>query len=167
MLIFAEGIFEGESHVVHPSPQNLSGCVRVPLTPPKDVPVDLHIKAFVGYRNRWVLCCDLSWSPELTVWPGNSNDVASCLSHGKCTVNSLVPHFSVKESWNALLKTLLHLWYWALLQQKSKCSGVSGTCCAPALPWGEQWAFLVQRMPHWGSLAEAERGRGCIQAACS
>ncbi|KAK4814145.1 hypothetical protein QYF61_009064 [Mycteria americana] len=51
VLIFAEGIFEGESHVVHPSLQNLSGCVRVPLTPPKDVPVDLHIKAFVGYRN--------------------------------------------------------------------------------------------------------------------
>ncbi|XP_061863097.1 Bardet-Biedl syndrome 2 protein isoform X2 [Colius striatus] len=45
------GIFEGESHVVHPSLQNLSSCVRVPLTPPKDIPVDLHIKAFVGYRN--------------------------------------------------------------------------------------------------------------------
>uniref|UniRef100_A0A8V0ZUG8 Bardet-Biedl syndrome 2 n=1 Tax=Gallus gallus TaxID=9031 RepID=A0A8V0ZUG8_CHICK len=51
VLIFAEGIFEGESHVVHPDLQNLSGCIRVPLTPPKDVPVDLHIKAFVGYRN--------------------------------------------------------------------------------------------------------------------
>ncbi|XP_068022668.1 Bardet-Biedl syndrome 2 protein [Melanerpes formicivorus] len=51
VLIFAEGIFEGESHVVHPSLHNLSGCLRVSLTPPKDVPVDLHIKAFVGYRN--------------------------------------------------------------------------------------------------------------------
>uniref|UniRef100_A0A8C2SVT2 Bardet-Biedl syndrome 2 protein homolog n=1 Tax=Coturnix japonica TaxID=93934 RepID=A0A8C2SVT2_COTJA len=51
VLIFAEGIFEGESHVVHPGLQNLSGCVRVPLAPPKDVSVDLHIKAFVGYRN--------------------------------------------------------------------------------------------------------------------
>ncbi|XP_064016563.1 Bardet-Biedl syndrome 2 protein isoform X3 [Pogoniulus pusillus] len=51
VLIFAEGIFEGESHVVHPSLQNLSACIRVPLTPPKDIPVDLHIKAFVGYRN--------------------------------------------------------------------------------------------------------------------
>uniref|UniRef100_A0A7N9AKX3 Bardet-Biedl syndrome 2 protein homolog n=1 Tax=Mastacembelus armatus TaxID=205130 RepID=A0A7N9AKX3_9TELE len=48
VLIFAEGIFEGESHVVHPSTQNLSGCVRVPIIPPKDIPVDLHIKAFVG-----------------------------------------------------------------------------------------------------------------------
>uniref|UniRef100_A0AAQ6AP08 Bardet-Biedl syndrome 2 protein homolog n=1 Tax=Amphiprion ocellaris TaxID=80972 RepID=A0AAQ6AP08_AMPOC len=46
VLIFAEGIFEGESHVVHPSAQNLSGCVRVPIVPPKDIPVDLHIKAF-------------------------------------------------------------------------------------------------------------------------
>ncbi|XP_005991756.1 Bardet-Biedl syndrome 2 protein homolog [Latimeria chalumnae] len=51
VLIFAEGIFEGESHVVHPSAQNLSGRIRVPIIPPKDVPVDLHIKAFVGYRN--------------------------------------------------------------------------------------------------------------------
>uniref|UniRef100_A0A8C5H4C3 Bardet-Biedl syndrome 2 protein homolog n=2 Tax=Gouania willdenowi TaxID=441366 RepID=A0A8C5H4C3_GOUWI len=51
VLIFAEGIFEGESHVVHPSAQNLSGCVRVPIVPPKDIPVDLHIKAFVGVKN--------------------------------------------------------------------------------------------------------------------
>ncbi|XP_019732446.1 BBSome complex member BBS2 [Hippocampus comes] len=48
VLIFAEGIFQGESHVVHPSVQNLSGFVRVPIIPPKDIPVDLHIKAFVG-----------------------------------------------------------------------------------------------------------------------
>ncbi|MEE6499733.1 hypothetical protein FKM82_003571 [Ascaphus truei] len=51
VLIFAEGIFEGESHVVHPSTQHLTGHVRVPICPPKDVPVDLHIKAFVGYRS--------------------------------------------------------------------------------------------------------------------
>ncbi|XP_061101844.1 Bardet-Biedl syndrome 2 protein homolog isoform X2 [Conger conger] len=51
VLIFAEGIFEGESHVVHPSAQNLSGCVRVPIVPPKDIPVDLHIKAFVGGKS--------------------------------------------------------------------------------------------------------------------
>ncbi|KAK3548840.1 hypothetical protein QTP70_020716 [Hemibagrus guttatus] len=50
VLIFAEGIFEGESHVVHPSAQSLSGCICVPIIPPKDIPVDLHIKAFVGGR---------------------------------------------------------------------------------------------------------------------
>ncbi|XP_061177262.1 Bardet-Biedl syndrome 2 protein homolog isoform X1 [Saccostrea echinata] len=50
-LIFAEGIFEGESHVVHPHPNALSNCVRVPIIPPKDVPVDLHIKAFIGYKS--------------------------------------------------------------------------------------------------------------------
>ncbi|KAI4873863.1 hypothetical protein NFI96_012983 [Prochilodus magdalenae] len=50
VLIFAEGIFEGESHVVHPNTQNLSGCICVPIIPPKDIPVDLHIKAFVGGR---------------------------------------------------------------------------------------------------------------------
>ncbi|CAN0162441.1 unnamed protein product [Lampetra planeri] len=50
VLIFAEGIFEGESHVVHPSVNNLSSHMRVPMIPPKDVPVDLHIKALVGHK---------------------------------------------------------------------------------------------------------------------
>ncbi|XP_012883345.1 PREDICTED: Bardet-Biedl syndrome 2 protein [Dipodomys ordii] len=51
VLIFAEGIFVGESHVVHPSIHNLSSSIRVPIMPPKDVPVDLHLKTFVGYRS--------------------------------------------------------------------------------------------------------------------
>ncbi|KAK7500508.1 hypothetical protein BaRGS_00008415 [Batillaria attramentaria] len=50
VLIFAEGIFDGESHVVHPSPSALSGTLRVPVVPPKDVPVDLHIKALIGHK---------------------------------------------------------------------------------------------------------------------
>lgn len=53
VLIFAEGIFLGESHVVHPSIHNLSSSICIPITPPKDVPVDLHLKTFVGYRSRW------------------------------------------------------------------------------------------------------------------
>ncbi|XP_059855681.1 BBSome complex member BBS2 isoform X2 [Delphinus delphis] len=51
VLIFAEGIFLGESHVVHPSIHNLCSSIRIPITPPKDVPVDLHLKTFVGYRS--------------------------------------------------------------------------------------------------------------------
>lgn len=51
VLIFAEGIFLGESHVVHPSIHNLSNSLRIPITPPKDVPVDLHLKVYVGYRS--------------------------------------------------------------------------------------------------------------------
>lgn len=51
VMIFAEGVFEGESHVVHPSQQNLNSHLQVPVFPPKDVPVDLHIKAFVGYKS--------------------------------------------------------------------------------------------------------------------
>jgi hypothetical protein len=35
----------------HPQTSNLSNSVRVPIVPPKDVPVDLHIKAFVGHKN--------------------------------------------------------------------------------------------------------------------
>ncbi|XP_005107459.1 Bardet-Biedl syndrome 2 protein homolog [Aplysia californica] len=51
VLIFAEGIFEGESHVVHPNGQTISSCLKVPIVPPKDVPVDLHIKAMIGQKN--------------------------------------------------------------------------------------------------------------------
>ena len=42
VLIFAEGIFEGECHVVHP--KEPSTTINVPIFPPKDIPVDLHIK---------------------------------------------------------------------------------------------------------------------------
>ncbi|RUS70724.1 hypothetical protein EGW08_021515 [Elysia chlorotica] len=51
VLIFAEGIFEGESHVVHPNNQSLSSNLKVPIIPPKDIPVDLHIKALIGQKN--------------------------------------------------------------------------------------------------------------------
>uniref|UniRef100_A0A8C6DJ08 Bardet-Biedl syndrome 2 protein homolog n=1 Tax=Moschus moschiferus TaxID=68415 RepID=A0A8C6DJ08_MOSMO len=51
VLIFAEGIFAGESHVVHPSVHHLSSSVHIPISPPKDIPVDLHLKTFVGYRS--------------------------------------------------------------------------------------------------------------------
>ena len=42
VLIFAEGIFEGECHVVHPKEPTTT--INVPIFPPKDIPVDLHIK---------------------------------------------------------------------------------------------------------------------------
>ncbi|XP_036201050.1 Bardet-Biedl syndrome 2 protein [Myotis myotis] len=51
VMIFAEGIFLGESHVVHPSIHSLSSSICIPITPPRDVPVDLHLKTFVGYRS--------------------------------------------------------------------------------------------------------------------
>ena len=35
--------------MVHP--KNVSGTITIPIIPPKDIPVDLHIKAFVGYKN--------------------------------------------------------------------------------------------------------------------
>ena len=49
VLIFAEGIFEGECHVVHTREAFTS--LVVPIYPPRDIPVDLHIKALIGYRN--------------------------------------------------------------------------------------------------------------------
>ncbi|XP_078490240.1 BBSome complex member BBS2-like [Ciona intestinalis] len=48
VVIFAEGLFEGESHVMHPSPNNLTNEIRVPIHPTKDSAVELHIQAFVS-----------------------------------------------------------------------------------------------------------------------
>jgi Bardet-Biedl syndrome 2 protein len=51
VVIFAEGIFDGESHCVHPALANVTNSIRVSFFPPKDVAVDLYIKVFVGYKN--------------------------------------------------------------------------------------------------------------------
>jgi Bardet-Biedl syndrome 2 protein len=50
-LIFAEGIFQGECHVVHPKIDFMQSKISVPLMPPKNVVVDLHIKVYVGYND--------------------------------------------------------------------------------------------------------------------
>lgn len=52
VMIFAEGIFDGESYVVHPATNKLSSVLQVQIFPVKDAVVDLHIKALVGYKTR-------------------------------------------------------------------------------------------------------------------
>lgn len=44
IIVFAEGIFKGETHVVHPLTSKLRNELAVPLYPPKDSPVDIHVK---------------------------------------------------------------------------------------------------------------------------
>jgi Bardet-Biedl syndrome 2 protein len=44
VMVFAEGIFEGETHVLHPKPSEVSSRLDVALNPPRDVSVDIHIK---------------------------------------------------------------------------------------------------------------------------
>ncbi|KAK9498986.1 hypothetical protein O3M35_003512 [Rhynocoris fuscipes] len=46
--VFAEGIFEGETFVVHPRADQVTHHLDIPLVPPKDTPLDIHIRAFVG-----------------------------------------------------------------------------------------------------------------------
>ena len=38
--------------VRHPQPNELTNELRVKIMPPKDLQVDLHIKAFVGNKTR-------------------------------------------------------------------------------------------------------------------
>jgi Bardet-Biedl syndrome 2 protein len=54
VLVFAEGVFDGESLIVHPLSSSPSGsgfglepnaALRVPIYPPRDTQIDLHIKA--------------------------------------------------------------------------------------------------------------------------
>lgn len=68
VIIFAEGIFKGETHVVHPPTSKLSSELSIPLTLPKDNPVDIHIKVFI--TNLTISICKLSnsigigWVPK-------------------------------------------------------------------------------------------------------
>uniref|UniRef100_A0A6P7FNM8 Bardet-Biedl syndrome 2 protein homolog n=1 Tax=Diabrotica virgifera virgifera TaxID=50390 RepID=A0A6P7FNM8_DIAVI len=50
-IIFAEGIFSGETHVIHPPVSKLKSQLLVPLFLPKDSPVDIHVKVLIGYPN--------------------------------------------------------------------------------------------------------------------
>ncbi|XP_050293438.1 Bardet-Biedl syndrome 2 protein-like [Anthonomus grandis grandis] len=54
VIIFAEGIFKGESYVVHPETSRLKSDMYIPLFLPRDNAVDIHLKiskALVGYPN--------------------------------------------------------------------------------------------------------------------
>ena len=48
VVIFAEGLFEEESHVAHPAASLVSTKLCVPLYPTKDIPVELHAQIFVS-----------------------------------------------------------------------------------------------------------------------
>lgn len=49
VMVFAEGIFEGETHVLHPKDSEVTSRLDVALYPPRDVPVDIHIKVKIFY----------------------------------------------------------------------------------------------------------------------
>ncbi|KAK9738481.1 Ciliary BBSome complex subunit 2, N-terminal [Popillia japonica] len=51
VIVFGEGIFTGETLVVHPPSSKLNTHLAVPLFPPKDNPVDIHMKILVGFPN--------------------------------------------------------------------------------------------------------------------
>ncbi|KAG8322905.1 Bardet-Biedl syndrome 2 protein [Homalodisca vitripennis] len=44
VTVFAEGIFEGETLVIHPRSDQVTSTLRVPLVPPKDTSLDIHIR---------------------------------------------------------------------------------------------------------------------------
>lgn len=50
-ICFAEGIFRNESIVVYPLEEDVRSDILIELRPPKDVSIDLHLKALIGYRS--------------------------------------------------------------------------------------------------------------------
>ncbi|XP_003385146.1 PREDICTED: Bardet-Biedl syndrome 2 protein homolog [Amphimedon queenslandica] len=51
VTVFCDGLFDGESFVVHPSSDKATTKVEIPLLPDKDITYDLAIKTFVGNPN--------------------------------------------------------------------------------------------------------------------
>lgn len=48
-VMFAEGIFTGESFVIHPPDNEVEESLKISLRPEKDASIDLHIKVLVGW----------------------------------------------------------------------------------------------------------------------
>ncbi|CAF0970518.1 unnamed protein product [Adineta steineri] len=51
VTLFAEGLFKGECLVVHPATNQVRENIVVPIIPPRDAPVDLHLQIFVGLKS--------------------------------------------------------------------------------------------------------------------
>lgn len=51
VTVFAEGIFEDETHVIHPKKDDISPELKISLLPPKDILLDIHIR--VSLRNKF------------------------------------------------------------------------------------------------------------------
>lgn len=45
--VFAEGIFQGEALVILPPLEEVSTTLTIPLCPPKDTPLDIHIRVCI------------------------------------------------------------------------------------------------------------------------
>lgn len=52
VTVFAEGIFEDETHVVHPKRDNISSKLKISLLPPKDILLDIHIRVSLQTKLR-------------------------------------------------------------------------------------------------------------------
>ncbi|CAF0786537.1 unnamed protein product [Adineta ricciae] len=51
VTLFAEGLFKGECFVVHPAANQVRENIVVPIIPPRDASVDLHLQVFVGLKS--------------------------------------------------------------------------------------------------------------------
>lgn len=52
--VFAEGIFEGETFVVHPRIDQVTHHLDIPLVPPKDTPLDIHIRVCKSNNSNYL-----------------------------------------------------------------------------------------------------------------
>lgn len=92
LVIFAEGIFKGESQVIHPNENSISSQISVTLKPPKDLAIDLHLKALIGYKSSFHFhVFELSRHlPRFAMYAVNKN-VDTPQSYVTFTMNEKIP----------------------------------------------------------------------------
>ncbi|CAH1402082.1 unnamed protein product [Nezara viridula] len=101
--IFAEGIFEGETLVIHPKPEQVSSQLEIPLIIPKDTPLDIHIKLETWQNQNFLVGSNseerggegpssADWSVSLTCLRDNSS-LQMKVESGIMTIAT--PHMSI------------------------------------------------------------------------
>lgn len=127
VMVFAEGIFKGETLVIHPQDQQLGNHAVVPLQPPKDIPVDIHIKvnshlvicrfiiiiflistfqAFVGYKmSKQFHVFELTRQlPRFSMYSVNSKVMEKINSHVEFKINERIQRICLWINQNFLLE---------------------------------------------------------------
>lgn len=111
VIVFAEGIFKGETHVEHPKPNDLSNKLDISLYPPRDVPIDIHLKALIGYpESKHFHVFELTRQlPRFSMYAVVSNPPSKTSSTVSFTVNERIQRVMLWINRNFLLSQPLDI----------------------------------------------------------
>nr|CAD7258626.1 unnamed protein product [Timema shepardi] len=105
VLVFAEGIFKGETHVIHPKDSEVSSKLNVALFPQKDVPIDIHIKSLVGCKgSQHYHVFELTRQlPRFSMYTLTTESSQPCDSFVSCFINERLQRIAMWLNQNFLL----------------------------------------------------------------